>query len=73
MRPWGNATIKTLLARLKHKKAVRSQRETGVLRYRPLIDHDAYVDDQVRALVDRLFAGDASALIALLTALQKPA
>jgi len=70
VRPWGNATIKTLLGRLMHKKAVRSQREEGVLRYRVLIERAAYVDDEVGALVDRLFDGDAAALIALLTARQ---
>ncbi len=62
-RPWGEATIKTLLGRLMHKKAVRSERnDDGLLRYRPLIQRNAYVAAEVRALVDRLFAGDAGAL-----------
>jgi predicted transcriptional regulator len=62
VRPWGDATIKTLLGRLMHKKAVRSERDDGLLRYRPLIERDAYVAIEVRALIDRLFAGDAAAL-----------
>jgi predicted transcriptional regulator len=63
-RPWGQATIKTLLGRLMQKGAVRSFREEGLLRYRPLIDREAYLAVEVRALADRLFAGDLSALAA---------
>lgn len=66
VRPWGGATVKTLLGRLMHKKAVKSAREDGVLRYRVLIERAAYVDGEVGALVDRLFGGDEAALIALL-------
>jgi predicted transcriptional regulator len=66
-RPWGEATIKTLLGRLMQKKAVRSVREDGLLRYHPMIQRSAYVQGEVRALVDRLFDGDASALAAFLT------
>ncbi|HWA61753.1 MAG TPA: BlaI/MecI/CopY family transcriptional regulator [Caulobacteraceae bacterium] len=73
VRPWGAATIKTLLGRLKHKKAVRSERADGVLRYRALIERAAYVEGEVTSLVDRLFAGDAAALIALLSAREEPA
>jgi predicted transcriptional regulator len=65
-RAWGEATIKTLLGRLMQKKAVRSVREDGLLRYHPLIPRSAYVQGEVRALVDRLFDGDASALAAFL-------
>lgn len=66
-RPWGEATIKTLLARLKDRKAVRSEREDGVLRYRALIERPDYVAGEVHALVDRLFGGDAAALAAWLS------
>ena len=64
--PWGGATIKTLLGRLMHKKAVKSVREDGVLRYRVLIERSAYVESEVGALIDRLFGGDAALLIARL-------
>ena len=64
VRPWGEATIKTLLGRLMHKKAVRSARENGLLRYHPLIERNAYVEGEVEALVGRLFGGDAAALAA---------
>ena len=67
VRPWGGATIKTLLGRLMHKKAVKSVREEGVLRYRVLIERSVYIDVEVGALVNRLFGGDEAALITLLS------
>jgi BlaI family transcriptional regulator, penicillinase repressor len=67
VRPWGGATIKTLLGRLMHKKAVKSVREEGMLRYRVLIERSAYIDGEVGALVNRLFGGDEARLIALLS------
>ena len=67
-RPWGDATIKTLLGRLMHKKAVRSERDDGRLQYRALIDRQTYVDGEVRDLVERLFGGDPSRLAAHLSA-----
>jgi BlaI family penicillinase repressor len=66
VRPWGGATIKTLLGRLMQKKIVRSHRDDGILRYHPMIERTSYVESEVRALIDRLFGGDARALAALL-------
>jgi BlaI family transcriptional regulator, penicillinase repressor len=66
VRAWERATIKTLLARLKLKQAVVSERPDGVLRYRALIDRPTFVEGEVRALIDRLFGGDAGALAAFL-------
>ena len=66
-RPWGEATIKTLLARLKQKDLVRGEREDGVLRYHPQITQDAYVEGEVEALTRRLFGGDRAALAAYLS------
>jgi BlaI family penicillinase repressor len=65
-RAWGEATIKTLLGRLMQKKIVRSVREDGLLRYHPTIERSAYVESEVRVLIDRLFDGDAAALAAFL-------
>ncbi len=65
-RPWGAATIKTLLGRLMHKRIVRSERQDGLIRYRPLIDREAYVRAEVQALVGRLFDGDPARLAAFL-------
>ncbi len=63
VQPWGDATIKTLLNRLMHKGAVRSVREDGRQRYHAAIDRSAYVEGEIQALADRLFAGDRAALI----------
>ena len=63
-RPWGEATIKTLLGRLMHKHAVMSERDAGRLQYRALIDRESYVAGEVTALVDRLFGGDPAGLAA---------
>lgn len=63
-RPWGEATIKTLLGRLMQKRLVRSERQDGVLLYRPLVERDAYAEAEVRALAQRLFGGDLAALAA---------
>ncbi|ESQ80866.1 BlaI/MecI/CopY family transcriptional regulator [Asticcacaulis sp. YBE204] len=67
-RDWGDATIKTLIARLMHKQALRSQREGGTLRYYPLIARDAYAESEVRGLITRLFEGDAHAFRAFVDA-----
>ena len=67
VRAWERATIKTLLARLKLKQAVASERMDGVLRYRALVERPAFVESEVRALVDRLFGGDAKALAVFLS------
>ncbi len=64
VQPWADTTIKTLLARLIHKRIVKSERHEGVIRYRPLIERTAYVDAEVQELLDRLFDGDRAELIA---------
>lgn len=71
-RPWAETTIKTLMSRLSEKKAVRSERVDGRLQYRALVDRAAFVESEVNALLDRLFGGDPSALVALLVSRDKP-
>jgi len=68
VQPWADTTIKTLLARLARKRAVAAERTDGVVRYRPLIARDAYVEAEVRALAERLFDGDEAALLVWLRA-----
>jgi predicted transcriptional regulator len=63
-RPWGRATIKTLLARLMHKRVVGSERADGVVRYQPTVTRETFVDSEVQALADRLFGGDFAKLAA---------
>jgi BlaI family transcriptional regulator, penicillinase repressor len=70
-RPWGEATVKTLLGRLMQKKAVRSVREDGMLRYHAQLERDAYVEAEVRALAGRLFDGDVAALAVFLAGLER--
>ena len=65
-RDWGEATIKTLLGRLMHKKAVRAQRDDGRLLYHPLVAREAYVAAEIQALADRLFEGDRRKLAAFI-------
>jgi predicted transcriptional regulator len=67
-RPWGRATVKTLLARLMHKKVVLSERSERGLRYRPLVEREAFVESEVTALAGRLFGGDLAALSAFAAA-----
>lgn len=71
--PWADTTIKTLLARLARKKAVVAERTGGAVRYRPLIAREAFVEAEVRALVQRLFDGDDGALLAFLVARRRTA
>lgn len=67
VRPWGDATIKTLLGRLMNKQAVCSERNEGILRYRVLIERSAFLESEVRALIDRLFHGEPAELAAFLS------
>ena len=59
---WEDSTVKTLLARLMHKKLVRSERVDGRLMYRPLVERETYLAALVDSLVDRAFGGDSGAL-----------
>lgn len=68
VQPWADTTIKTLLARLARKRVVAAERVQGAVRYRALIDRQAYVETEVRALAERLFGGDEEALLAWLKA-----
>lgn len=59
---WGDATIKTLLHRLMQKGAVRSEKTDGRQRYHAVLTRQAFVNEEVGDLVERLFAGDRDAL-----------
>jgi predicted transcriptional regulator len=63
VQPWAGTTIKTLLARLIHKRIVRSERVEGAVRYRPTLERGDYVEAEVSDLVARLFNGDRQALV----------
>ena len=61
---WGEATVKTLINRLLKKKAIRSEREGGRHRYQPLLQRADYVQIESQSLLDRLFEGRLTPLVA---------
>ncbi len=63
-REWSMQTVKTLLSRLVAKSAVSHERDGRRFLYSPLIARADYVADESRRLVDRLFGGRISPLVA---------
>ncbi|MBI3437203.1 MAG: BlaI/MecI/CopY family transcriptional regulator [Proteobacteria bacterium] len=60
---WSDKTVKTLLNRLLTKKAVTAARDGRRYLYSPLIERSAYVQDESRGLIDRLFDGKLAPLV----------
>lgn len=65
-RGWSMQTVKTLLSRLTTKSAVSHEREGRRFLYSPKIARADYVAGESRRLVDRLFGGRISPLVAQL-------
>jgi predicted transcriptional regulator len=62
---WSEATIRTLLGRLVKKGAVAADPAEGRrYSYRPLLDRNRYVLAESEGLLDRLFGGEVSPLVA---------
>src|ERR1700744_6555885 len=61
---WGEATVKTLINRLLKRKAIRSERIDGRVRYVPLLQRADYVQAESQGLLDRLFEGRLTPLVA---------
>ena len=61
---WGEATVKTLINRLLKKHAIVSERSDGRHRYRALIERADYVQTESQGLLDRLFEGSLTPLVA---------
>lgn len=61
---WGEATVKTLVNRLLKKKAIASERAEGRHRYRALVERADYVQTESQGLLDRLFEGSLTPLVA---------
>src|ERR1700761_6262438 len=61
---WGEATVKTLINRLLKKKAIGSEREGGRPQYRALVERADYVQIESQGLLDRLFEGRLTPLVA---------
>ena len=61
---WAPGTVKTLITRLLRKKAINGAKEEAGYHYRPLIARAAYVQSESQGLLDRLFSGEVSPLVA---------
>lgn len=63
-RGWSARTVKTLLARLLAKQALVHEQRGRHYLYRPAVERDAYVAQESRRLLDRLFGGRVTPLVA---------
>ena len=63
-RGWSAQTVKTLLSRLLAKDIVAADQDGRRFLYRPIVARDTYVTRESRRLVDRLFGGRISPLVA---------
>ncbi len=65
-RNWQLATVKTLLARLVAKRAIRAEADGRRFIYHPVVEREALAVEQAGRLVDRMFGGRISPLVAQL-------
>ena len=65
-RSWSLTTVKTLLSRLLAKGAVTAEPQGRRFQYRPAVDRETVAARQADRLVDRLFGGRVSPLVAQL-------
>jgi predicted transcriptional regulator len=65
-RGWTITTVKTLLSRLVAKGALKAEPQGRKYLYAPAIERDRVAANQARGLVDRLFGGRVSPLVAQL-------
>lgn len=63
-REWSLQTVKTLLSRLLAKGVIAHDADGRRYQYRPVIAREAYLASESRRLVDRLFGGRISPLVA---------
>lgn len=61
---WAEGTVRTLINRLLRKKAIKGEREGVRYHYRPLLQRDAYVLSESQGLIDRLFGGEVTPMLA---------
>jgi predicted transcriptional regulator len=61
---WAEGTVRTLINRLVRKKAISGAKDGGRFAYRPLVERDSYVLSESRGLLDRLFEGEVTPLVA---------
>ena len=65
-RGWTLATVKTMLSRLAVKGALKHREDGRRFLYSPAIQRDAYVGNESRRFVEKLFGGRLSPLVASL-------
>lgn len=70
-RDWSLQTVKTLLSRLVGKGVVAHEVDGRRYLYRPLVEREAYVAGESQRLVDRLFGGRVTPLVAHLAETQQ--
>ncbi|WKE65092.1 BlaI/MecI/CopY family transcriptional regulator [Gallaecimonas kandeliae] len=63
-KPWHEKTVKTLLNRLVNKGCVGFEKDQRRYLYQPLLDRDSYVRTESKGLLDKLFGGRLSPLVA---------
>lgn len=63
-RDWSANTVKTLLGRLLSKNVVAHEEDGRRYLYRPLVARDDYVAGESQRLIDRLFGGRLTPLVA---------
>lgn len=65
-RDWSIATVKTLLGRLLAKRAIAHDVDGRRYLYRPAVAREEYVAGESRRMIDRLFGGRLTPLVAQL-------
>lgn len=70
-RDWSLQTVKTLLSRLVGKNVVAHEADGRRYLYRPLVEREDYVAHESQRLVDRLFGGRVTPLVAHLAETQQ--
>jgi BlaI family penicillinase repressor len=68
---WQLSTVKTLLGRLMTKQAVAADKDGRRFLYRPVLQRSDWVAQQSGSLLDRLFGGQLSPLVAQFSAQRK--
>ncbi|HEV7290587.1 BlaI/MecI/CopY family transcriptional regulator [Sphingomonas sp.] len=63
-RAWSANTVKTLLGRLLAKNVIAAEEDGRRYQYRPLVSRGDYVEGESRRLIDRLFGGKLTPLVA---------
>lgn len=63
-RGWSGNTVKTLLGRLLTKNVIAHEEDGRRYLYRPLVEREDYVAHESRRLMDRLFGGRLTPLVA---------